>query len=411
MPRVCLVTPGKLSCNPRVVKEADALHEAGISFRIVTGILGPLPMDAEEGLLESKPWRDQVTRVAPGGASWVINRTMSKLVKKAEHLTTRSLADSCAAIRHSALTPYLTRAAVEVKADLYIGHYLAGLEAAGNASEKHGSTLGFDAEDAHHLELAGNSLEERLELGARIAIESDWLPKCRHLTAASPLIAESYLYRYKTQMDVILNVFPLSEGPQDVVADKNPVPSIYWFSQKIGPGRGIEKLLDILERMDTKMVLALRGVCTPEYQATLHQSSGKVEVQFLPPIKSDELIISASEYTLGVCLESSVPPHRDVCLTNKIFTFMAAGIPMLLSRTKAHEKIALELGNAAILLDLEDREGSMKKIGDFLTDKNSQQSAREASFRLARETYNWESEQTKFLNSVESALGSGVGNQ
>ena len=39
--RICLVSPGHLSSNPRLVKEADALHEAGYAVRVVAGDVTP----------------------------------------------------------------------------------------------------------------------------------------------------------------------------------------------------------------------------------------------------------------------------------------------------------------------------------------------------------------------------------
>ena len=33
--RICLVTPGNLAANPRIVKEADALQEAGYEVTAV----------------------------------------------------------------------------------------------------------------------------------------------------------------------------------------------------------------------------------------------------------------------------------------------------------------------------------------------------------------------------------------
>ncbi|MCC5875039.1 MAG: hypothetical protein JJU11_02355 [Candidatus Sumerlaeia bacterium] len=407
MSRVCLVTPGRLSCNPRVVKEADALHGAGIPFQVVSGILGPLPVESEDELLASKPWRDRVIRIAPRGLGWTVERAKNRIAQKAEALSGIQLPSSMAPIRHSALIPAMTRAAIECKADLYIGHYLAGLVAAGKASESHRASLGFDAEDAHHMELEGNTREEKMELAARKAIESKWLPHCTQLTAAAPLIAESYRKCYGVSMETILNVFPLNEGTPEVVPDANKSPVLYWFSQKIGPGRGLEELLTVLNKLKTDVKLALRGICTSEYRDALLSRAGAVDIQFLPPVKSEELIKSSSVYTLGLCLEQTIPPHRDVCLTNKIFSYLLAGVPMLLSKTAAHVQVAPEFGDAAILLDMADKDSTVKAIDRFLGDVSRRETARSESHRLGQTRYNWEREQDIFLHCVEAALRQG----
>ena len=76
---------------------------------------------------------------------------------------------------------------------------------------------------------------------------------CQHLTAASPLIAETYERRYGKRPLTILNVFPLAEAPSDPVQTpylkgEGP-PTLYWFSQTVGSGRGLEQIVAAMGRM------------------------------------------------------------------------------------------------------------------------------------------------------------------
>ena len=66
-------------------------------------------------------------------------------------------------------------------------------------------------------------------------------------------------------------------------------------------------------------------------------------------------------------------PNRDICLTNKAFTYLLAGIPVLLSRTTAQSELAVELGDATELVDIYDTKGvaaaldvSKKKRADVM---------------------------------------------
>ena len=60
---ICIVSPGNLASNPRVLKEADALHEAGYAVTAVvcdyTAALRPF----DDAIAASVPWR--VVRVLP----------------------------------------------------------------------------------------------------------------------------------------------------------------------------------------------------------------------------------------------------------------------------------------------------------------------------------------------------------
>ena len=64
---VCLIGPGHVASNPRLVKEADALHAAGFRVRVVSGTSHPLVEPLDQALLASRPWR--AVRV-PLGSKW-----------------------------------------------------------------------------------------------------------------------------------------------------------------------------------------------------------------------------------------------------------------------------------------------------------------------------------------------------
>lgn len=404
---VCLVTPGKLSCNPRLVKEADALVEAGFEVQVVYGILGPLDSEQDVELLRTKPWKEKARQVNPGGINWLLSRGLSKLTRKISTMGNGNRPVPFPDRHHSPLIPALSAVTIGIRADLYLGHYLAGLVAAGRAAARNHALLGFDAEDAHHVELEGNSIPNRRELQARVQLEREWLPGCSHLTAASPLISESYQLNHHVNMKTVLNVFPLMDAPGFPPGKINPSPNLYWFSQKIGPGRGIEKLIHILEHLDVDTTLSLRGTITGDFRRHLTGLTRRTTLSFLPPVGSTDLVKSSQDFNAGLCIELSTPPHRDACLTNKIFTYLLAGIPIILSRTRAHEMFIKELGNAAIMVDINDPDAATRTLGSFLTSPELQIEARNMAWDLGRNRFNWDIEKARFLESVETAFSRG----
>ena len=60
--KVCLVSPGHLSSNPRLVKEANALAEAGYQVHVIYGNSFPPARMRDEAVLARAEW--QVTRVS-----------------------------------------------------------------------------------------------------------------------------------------------------------------------------------------------------------------------------------------------------------------------------------------------------------------------------------------------------------
>src|SRR5580692_5024949 len=58
--RVCIVTSEQLSSNPRVVKEADALAEAGCEVRVVACQWMDWARREDAALLQDRAWRCQI---------------------------------------------------------------------------------------------------------------------------------------------------------------------------------------------------------------------------------------------------------------------------------------------------------------------------------------------------------------
>ena len=54
----------------------------------------------------------------------------------------------------------------------------------------------------------------------------------------------------------------------------------------------------------------------------------------------------ASQYDLGLAAEIGETPNRNISLTNKLFTYLLAGVPILASDIDAHTQLASELGEA-----------------------------------------------------------------
>src|SRR5262245_46824630 len=75
--KVCLISPGHVASNPRLVKEADALHEAGFAVRVVAGDTTPSVRPLDETILARAAW--PVSQVGLGApALYVARRVRQK---------------------------------------------------------------------------------------------------------------------------------------------------------------------------------------------------------------------------------------------------------------------------------------------------------------------------------------------
>ena len=407
---ICLITPGHIASTPRLTKEADALIDAGFRVHVVAGRhFAPVdPLDVE--LLAKARW--QLTRVDYRGGAGVFARKALRRISRRLLRQAALLSETLVARAHHAETLRFAALAARIPADYYIGHCLAGLPAAAIAARSRGVRYGFDAEDFHDAETA-EATDDSVERVIRGTLHAQFLPGCAHMTAASPLIAKAYADAYGVATPrTVLNVFPLAHAPTTPVTGRNVCETqparCYWFSQTVGPGRGLETMVRILGRLQTPVELHLRGHATVEYQARLQalaRSAGlRRAIVFLPSAAPDEMVRLAAPFDLGLALEETQPLNRDLCLTNKIFTYLLAGIPQLLSPTRAQSALAPQLGHAALLASLERPDETARALDTFFADPARVSAARESAWRLARERYCWDLERAEFLRSVSGAL-------
>src|SRR5262249_28646967 len=155
------------------------------------------------------------------------------------------------------------------------------------------------------------------ERARREAIHRRWLPRCVHLTAAAPLMAAQLRGRYDRQFVSLLNVAPLAWLPAPEAAP--PEPSLSWFSQTVGAGRGLEQIIGILGVMRTPARLTWRGRCTAGSEQALlacaaSQGVDRARIRFDPPTAPGELLGTLTRHSLGLSTELAGSENKAVCL-------------------------------------------------------------------------------------------------
>ena len=147
MARICLLAPGQPSVDPRLVKEADALHEAGHEVQVLCSHMIPWADVADRELLQTRPWRCTYVGGDFNGRSAEYWRTRLRH-GLARHLPLAwPLSDRLRRYALCRVLPELAGAAMRARADLYIAHYIGALVAAADAVSANRALLGLDAED------------------------------------------------------------------------------------------------------------------------------------------------------------------------------------------------------------------------------------------------------------------------
>lgn len=405
--RICLVTPGPVGSGPRLVKEADALAARGAEVMVVS-----------LGLTDLAELHERDARVRAAGR-WR-NVQLGRVSRPLEAL--RALAQRVArllcglGLRHPSLLALalhrhvdrLARAATQHPAELYIAHNLAALPAAATAASRHGARLAFDAEDFHAGELADTAGFQRQLIEA---LEAEFLPRCAYVSAASPGIAEAYALRYGIPLPaVVLNVFPRAHAVTEATpaGSWQPGPSLYWFSQTTGPDRGLETAVMALALARSRPHLCLRGSLVPAYGEalrTLARQQGVADrLHFLPPAPPDEMSRLAACHDLGLAAETLRTLNRRICLSNKLFTYLLGGLPVLATDTPAQRAAAERLGEVVMTYPDGDPARLAACIDALLLTPGELARLRRRALSLGLERHVWEIEQIRFLDCVRGVL-------
>jgi len=406
---IVLITTGQPSTNPRLVKEADLLQKAGFRVIVLYCFWSDWALKTDKEVLSAKKWTSILVGGTPENQSilYFFSRLRTKLFRSLSALIgNRSMLAERILCR---CYPELLRKARSLQADLYIAHNLGALPVAVNAAKYHGAKIGFDAEDFHRGELSNaHSLDSLLIK----YLEDQYIPQVDYLSVASPLIGEAYLSLFpRTRPVVINNVFPLDQLIERIPdSSSRKTVKLFWFSQTVGKNRGIEEIIQAMGMLKQyPLQLVLLGYCSDSTkthfkyvadQCSVHHE----QISFLEPVVPGQIVQLAAQCDIGLALEQKVSLNREICLTNKIFTYLLAGNAIIASDTKAQVAFMNRYPTLGKTYTIGNVEMLAAQVRFFAENRSYLQLCRTEAWQLAKNELNWDVEQQKFLHLIKGVL-------
>ena len=145
------------------------------------------------------------------------------------------------------------------------------MPAAVKAAKKHNAKCGFDAEDFHRHEVKDELNSYNYKMSKYI--EDKYILQVDYVTASSPLIAQQYTLLYDREVTVLQNVFPKTSASLLINNNQKEPLKLFWFSQTIGPGRGLEMVIEAIGLAKITVELNFLGLCPDDYKQHLLQIS------------------------------------------------------------------------------------------------------------------------------------------
>lgn len=395
MKTIILISPFPPAQNPRLLKEYQTLKANGFAVKVWYA-----ERDKWASNFNYSKNKDFVLIGGKyGSLFYYFTRLIHKLLKNILPI----------AFGYNRVSWLLFLKVLSNKADLYIAHNLAALPIAVKAAAWHKSKCGFDAEDFHRQEINNDKNSNEYTLAKYL--EDNYLPQLNYFTSASPLIAAEYKKLYPQLNPIIINnVFSSNFLVPSKSNKENETLKLFWFSQTIGKNRGLETVIQAIGLLNNpNITLTLLGMINPIdeiYFRNFATEKGLIlnQLFFLSPVAPDDIFSIASQYDIGLALELNTPLNRDICLTNKIFTYLSAGIAIIASETAAQKQFL----NNYPLVGKSFPLGDIKTLSDivkfYYNNPADLLNTKIAAFNLAKNELNWENESAKFLLTINTSL-------
>jgi glycosyltransferase involved in cell wall biosynthesis len=225
------------------------------------------------------------------------------------------------------------------RADIFVANDLDTLPANYLVSLLRRKTLVYDSHEF---------FTEVPELIGRVTVKNVWikieqhlLPKIIHSYTVCQSIADAYAQRYGIRMNVVRNV-PVKQTEK---AEKKrfsglPASPFVIYQGAINKGRGLEHLIDAFEYIDNlACVIIGNGDIFPALKERIERKGLENKVLLLGKVPFYELVDITPHAVLGVSIEENLGMNYYYALPNKLFDYIQAKIPVLVSDFPEMSKI------------------------------------------------------------------------
>jgi glycosyltransferase involved in cell wall biosynthesis len=293
-----------------------------------------------------------------------------------------------------------------MKADILVSNDLDTLPAVYLAHKIKKTVLVYDS---HEFFTEVPELKNR-RLVRRIweKIESRMLPHIHFSSTVSPPIADAYRKKYNIHMEVIRNL------PFRKPAEANPAFLLRKHSEKIilyqgvlNMGRGLEMAIEAMQYTENmQLVIVGQGDVETQLKEMTRLLGLTQKVTFTGRISPDQLFDYTVQADLGISLEEDLGLNYRFALPNKVFDYIQAGVPVLVSDLPEVKSLVLQYEVGAI-----NNTNTSAELGALITrilDDEAKIRAWKLNLKKAAAELCWENEEQKLVNLYQAAISGRV---
>ncbi len=302
--------------------------------------------------------------------------------------------------------PEFLREARRLQPDVVMVHSETGLWV-GKQLLDEGYRVGIDFEDWFSQDLLPQDRGGR-PIEALQALERELLQRACCIVTTTRVLAEKLAEDARCARIPIAvpNCFPAGERERALRVQKDEVPpgtvSFYWFSQTIGPGRGLETLAEALQQLEGNWSLALRGALRGYrdwFEATFPPAV-RDRIALLDTVPNEALLARSMGHDVGLALEEPFCPSRDLTATNKIFEYLRAGLAVIATETQGQMEVMAECPDAGLTIPPGNAHALAAVMQRMIDDSDYRMSCKKAAWEAGAGPWAWETHAPRLVEAI-----------
>lgn len=300
----------------------------------------------------------------------------------------------------------LLRKTKQVNPDFTIVHSEAGLWVAQQLIND-GYRVGVDFEDWFSQDLLPEARKKR-PVSHIERLEKLLMEQCSFKVTTSYAMANAFREHYGVAApQVIYNTFPRKDGVEPKADSPSKPLKLHWFSQTIGPGRGLETLFSALPMVNVPTEVHLRGnypVSSQAWMEPLIPKDWRSRIFVHPIVSNAELPRSISEYDVGLALEMPYCKSRQHTITNKLFQYLQAGLATIASNTIGQQEVLSKIPDAGTLIPFDNPAALATAVNHYGENYDFLQQSKQVAYAAGQQIFCYENQVSTLLNTLDQAL-------
>ncbi|HSZ71505.1 MAG TPA: glycosyltransferase [Cytophagaceae bacterium] len=223
------------------------------------------------------------------------------------------------------------------------------------------------------------------------------LPKIKYGMTVSNSVARQYYEDYNVSLKVIRNIPSLLTADQKEELPLLPDQPFILYQGALNLDRGLEELICAMQELKSySLVIAGKGDVEEELKFLVTRLNLQRQVWFLGMVQPAVLRQITKLALVGVSIEKPTNPNYEMCLPNKLFDYIQAGIPIV-AYPHQEIKMIVDTYQCGTYIQTHDPVTLAKELDLILSNTAQLSSWREAS-RKAAVVLNWEKESVVFTD-------------